>query len=288
MGNEDSRRTTKIVSTHSYRGGTGKSNITANMASTLATMGKRVGVVDTDIQSPGVHVLFKVEPNTLKLTLNDFLWGRCEVADTAVEVTSGIVDAQGQPVVEPPGAVFLVPSSTKAGEIARIIKEGYDVNILNEGFNKLGEDLSLDYLFIDTHPGMNEETLLSIAISDALFLILRPDLQDYQGTAVTLEVARRLEVPQLLLIVNKALSSFDFLELSQRITSTYQTPVGAVLPLSEDMVRLGSGGLLSILEPDHPFSRGINELIDFLEPQEGAMEIENVMGTGGVFFLTYG
>lgn len=268
MGNEDSRRTTKIVSTHSYRGGTGKSNITANMASTLATMGKRVGVVDTDIQSPGVHVLFKVEPNTLKLTLNDFLWGRCEVADTAVEVTSGIVDAQGQPVVEPPGAVFLVPSSTKAGEIARIIKEGYDVNILNEGFNKLGEDLSLDYLFIDTHPGMNEETLLSIAISDALFLILRPDLQDYQGTAVTLEVARRLEVPQLLLIVNKALSSFDFLELSQRITSTYQTPVGAVLPLSEDMVRLGSGGLLSILEPDHPFSRGINELIDFLEDDD--------------------
>ena len=61
----------------------------------------------------------------------------------------------------------------------------------------------MDYLFIDTHPGLNEETLLSITISDVLVLILRPDQQDYQGTAVTIDVARKLEVPKLLLVVNK-------------------------------------------------------------------------------------
>ena len=32
--------------------------------------------------------------------------------------------------------------------------------------------------------------------------VLRPDHQDYQGTAVTLEVARRLNVPDLFLVVN--------------------------------------------------------------------------------------
>jgi len=37
---------------------------------------------------------------------------------------------------------------------------------------------------------MNEETLLSVAISDWLILILRPDRQDYLGTAVTIEVSR--------------------------------------------------------------------------------------------------
>ena len=48
----------KIVSIHSFRGGTGKSNTTANLASQVALTGKRVGIVDTDIQSPGIHVLF--------------------------------------------------------------------------------------------------------------------------------------------------------------------------------------------------------------------------------------
>ena len=48
----------KIVSVHSFRGGTGKSNTTANLAALMAVEGNRVGVIDTDIQSPGIHVLF--------------------------------------------------------------------------------------------------------------------------------------------------------------------------------------------------------------------------------------
>lgn len=48
----------KIISIHSFRGGTGKSNTTANLAALLALAGQRVGVIDTEIQSPGIHVLF--------------------------------------------------------------------------------------------------------------------------------------------------------------------------------------------------------------------------------------
>ena len=54
----------KIVSIHSFRGGTGKSNTTANLASQVALAGKRVGIVDTDIQSPGIHVLFGLDETT--------------------------------------------------------------------------------------------------------------------------------------------------------------------------------------------------------------------------------
>ena len=50
----------KIISIHSFRGGTGKSNTTANLAALLAADQKRVGVIDTDIQSPGIHVLFGI------------------------------------------------------------------------------------------------------------------------------------------------------------------------------------------------------------------------------------
>ena len=248
---------TRIVSTHSYRGGTGKSNTTANVAATLAARGRRVAIVDTDIQSPGIHVLFQVDPQRLRHTLNDYLWGRCRIEETAVDVSPS-ASQNG-------GAVLLVPSSIRAGEIARILKEGYDVSMLNDGFRELGERLALDYLLIDTHPGVNEETLLSIAISDTLVLILRPDHQDYQGTAVTLELARRLEVPQLLLVVNKVLPAFDFRQIADRIASTYRSPVAAVLPLSEEMVRLGSGGLFAMMEPDSAYAKGIQAVVDLIE-----------------------
>jgi len=47
----------RIVSIHSFRGGTGKSNTTANVAAVLAGQGQRVGVNDTDIQSQGIYQL---------------------------------------------------------------------------------------------------------------------------------------------------------------------------------------------------------------------------------------
>lgn len=76
----------KIISVHSFRGGTGKSNLTANLAVSVARAGKRVGVVDTDIQSPGIHVLFGLAEEKLKYSLNDYLWGQCSIEQTACEV----------------------------------------------------------------------------------------------------------------------------------------------------------------------------------------------------------
>lgn len=247
----------KIVSIHSYRGGTGKSNITANLAAQLASRGRRVAIIDTDIQSPGIHVLFNVDQDNLRLTLNDYLWGRCRIEEAAVDVSGSIVDQDGNTVLTQPGQVYLVPSSAKAGEIARVLQEGYDINLLNEGFHDLIAQLQVDYLLVDTHPGLNEETLLSIAVSDTLVLVLRPDHQDYQGTAVTLEVARRLNVPDLFLVVNKALSSFDFTELRTSVTSAYKADVEGVLPLSEEIIQLGSGGLYSLLSPATDWARTV-------------------------------
>ncbi|HRQ24587.1 MAG TPA: hypothetical protein PLF42_14265, partial [Anaerolineales bacterium] len=72
-----------------------------------------------------------------------------------------------------------------------------------------------------THPGLNEETLLSIAISNALVIILRPDSQDYQGTAVTVDVAKKLDVPKMLMLVNKVPTQFDFDDVRARVEQTY-------------------------------------------------------------------
>jgi MinD-like ATPase involved in chromosome partitioning or flagellar assembly len=209
--------------------------------------------VDTDIQSPGVHILFGLDDKQITRTLNDYLYGHCSIEDAAIAVPIPEVAAAG-------GRIYLVPSSMRAGEIAKVLKEGFDVELLNEGFEDLLDKLDLDFLFVDTHPGMNEETLLSIAISDWVVLILRPDRQDFLGTAITLEVAKKLGVPRMLLVVNKALASMDIAALRKDVERTYSAELGAILLLSEDMLRLGSSGIFSLKFPEHQFTRGIKEL----------------------------
>ena len=247
-----------IISIHSFRGGTGKSNTTANISALLAMDGARVGVVDTDIASPGIHVLFNLDESEMIHSLNDYLWGKCSIEDAAHDVTGHVGG-------EIKGQIFLIPSSIKAGEIARILREGYDVGLLNDGFRYVVEKLKLDYLLIDTHPGLNEETLLSIAISDALVIILRPDSQDYQGTAVTVDVAKKLDVPKMLMLVNKVPSQFDLDDVRLRVEQTYNATVAAVLPHSDEMMTLASSGIFDIRFPDHPVTKGLRSLVDQLK-----------------------
>ena len=244
----------KIVSVHSFRGGTGKSNTTANLSALLAKQGFRVGVVDTDIQSPGIHVLFNLDEGDIKYSLNDYLWGKCEIQEAAHDVTGRLgADIKGQ--------IFLIPSSIKAGEIVRVLREGYDVGLLNEGFRNLLSKLELDYLIVDTHPGLNEETLLSIAISDALIIIMRPDQQDYQGTAVTVDVARKLDVPNLMLVVNKMPQVFDFDDVRKRVEKTYDCNVAAILPHSDEMMALASSDIFSLRFPEHEITKGLEKVV---------------------------
>lgn len=237
----------RIISVHSFRGGTGKSNTTASIAAILAQQGFRVGVVDTDIQSPGIHVLFGLSHADAVHSLNDYLWGRCRIEDTAHDASKLL----------PPdsdGRLFLVPSSAKSGDIARVLREGYDAGLLHDGFRSLQSALGLDFLIVDTHPGLNEETLLSIAMSDAMAIILRPDQQDFQGTSVTVEVARKLGVPNMFLIVNKLPAAYDAEAVHQQVEAAYECPVAGVLPHSDDLMAFASNGIFALAHPEHPLS----------------------------------
>lgn len=245
----------KIVSIHSFRGGTGKSNLTANLAATLASRGQRVAVIDTDIQSPGIHALVGLDEDRIKRALNDYLRGTCRIEETALDVSDqlGAQRAAG-------GALFLVPSSIRAGEITRILREGYDVGRLNDGFSELVRQLRLDPLVIDTHPGLNEETLLSMTISDVLLLVLRPDRQDFQGTAVAVDVARKLEVPSMYFVVNKAPAAYDAAALREQVESAYKVPVAAYMEQSDEMLQLGSASLFCVRYPEHAYTREVEAL----------------------------
>ena len=244
-----------IVSVHSFRGGTGKSNTTANLAAILAGSGRRVGVIDTDIQSPGIHVILGLQGDEVTGSLNDFLWHGKAIADVAQDVTERV----GPGI---PGRIFLIPSSMEPGEITKVLREGYDAQRLTRGLRELVDVLNLDILLIDTHPGLNEETLLSLVISSALIVVMRPDRQDYEGTGITIRVARELEVPEVLLVVNKTPLELDVNAVAERVAGIYETEVVAVLPHSDEMMSLASEGVFAVRYPDHPITAHYRTIAD--------------------------
>jgi MinD-like ATPase involved in chromosome partitioning or flagellar assembly len=242
----------RIVSVHSFRGGTGKSNTTANLAAVLAQQGRRVGVIDTDIQSPGIHVILGLDPDSVDRSLNDYLFGRCGIEDCAYDVTERVDPSL-------PGRIFLIPSSTKPGEISRVLKDGYNTNQLALGFRSIIDSLDLDIVLIDTHPGLNEETLLSIVVSHAVLIVFRPDQQDYEGTGITVQVARQLGAPRMLLVVNKVPPGLEA-AVRQRVEEAYDCPIAAVIPHDDDLMRLASEAPLVVRHPNHALSTTFEKL----------------------------
>ena len=49
----------KIIAVHSYKGGTGKTSLSVNLAATYARRGKKVCLMDLDFRAPSLHALFK-------------------------------------------------------------------------------------------------------------------------------------------------------------------------------------------------------------------------------------
>jgi MinD-like ATPase involved in chromosome partitioning or flagellar assembly len=244
----------QIVTFHSYRGGTGKSNLTANIAVCAQDAGLRVAVLDTDLQSPGIHILFNFDQDRIKLTLYDFLRGKCSISQVAYDVSEQIGSHRSA------GSCWLIPASLNVQAITRLLDEGYDIDRLSENFENLLTEFDLDYLFIDTHPGLNKESILAATLSDFLVILVRPDKQDYYGTAVLTEVAAKLEIPRIGIIANKVHSRLDGNELRTRWQQVFGCEVLGILPLCEDFAELGSEGLFVRRHPEHSISAEIRAI----------------------------
>src|SRR6185369_5293034 len=78
----------RILTFYSYKGGTGRSMHLANVAWILASNGKRVLIVDWDLEAPGLHRYFHPFLLDKELTatdgLIDFFWVFAEAAMTPV------------------------------------------------------------------------------------------------------------------------------------------------------------------------------------------------------------
>jgi septum site-determining protein MinD len=248
---------TRIIAVHSHGGGTGKSNFAANIAALMALGGATVCLVDTDIQSPGLHVLFGLTEEDMPCALSDYLRGSCEIDQAVCDVT----DRLGPSAT---GRLLLVPSRPHAGAIAQIVGRGYDAGLLDEAFRTLVETRRPDVLILDTHSGMTNETMVALARADALTIVMRPDEQEYQGAGVTVAVTRRLSCPQTVVVVNMTVSGADRAHIVEQAELAYGCEVAAVIPYSTDIAALAGRNVFILEHPDHLLSAEFSRIADQL------------------------
>jgi septum site-determining protein MinD len=246
-----------IATVHSFRRGVGKTSLSANLAALLALQGRRVALVDRDFQTPSAHLFFGLNDGDVTLTLNDYLWNKCDILSTAQDITAKL----GHEVI---GKLFLVAASTQVAEILHILRNPLDIDRYINGVQTLETELSLDVLLIDTPAGLNEDTLPSIAITNTLVLVLHPDKQDLQGTAVVIDIARNLQVPKIQLVLNDTPATYDVASVQSQLEQTYRCGKSLILPHTEEIMALTSSQLFVLRYPDHPLTASIKELAECL------------------------
>lgn len=238
---------TSIVSIHSYRGGTGKSIVAANIGVAMAAQGLRVGIVTHDFISP-FHFMFNVPRGEAQYSLDDFILNQCDIKDAAIDAT----DRLG---VEIKGRIFLAQFNIMQGLKVRMAPEFH-----LDGIHALIQAFDLDIVLLDMQAGLSENNLLYISCADLLVEIMQPDQTYYHGTAVVVDIARSLDVSRILLVVNQSPSIQEADEVRRSVEQIYGCEMAAFVPLSMDMAFTGTSGIFSLEYPNHEITREFKKL----------------------------
>jgi chromosome partitioning protein len=171
---------THCIAIHSYKGGTGKTTIAANTAALLVKTGKKVALLDLDIYAPSLHTYFKVTP---KKWINDFLDNNANIEETIVDLTESIYNKEGSI------GKFFVGFSNPSRDAIFKFEMNNGTEYWKKQFRKLVflreqmiTKMDMDYIIIDTSPGIRHWSINALSIADKLILTMKMDDLDIEGT----------------------------------------------------------------------------------------------------------
>jgi septum site-determining protein MinD len=248
---------TKVIAVHSFKGGTGKTTLTANLAAVLA-LRHRVGVMDLDLSGPGLHVLFGLKKGDVKATLTDIFLGDATPNDVIIDLTPRFPKLKG--------GLFFCPASNKVEDMLRLLKAGLEVSLFQDTLQKVGEQCNLDYIIVDTHPGVENDTVLAMGCCDALVLVSRVDQQDLFGTAVMVLLAETFEKPTFLTLnmVPPGVRIKDAMKVGKELATLFKSQFLQAFEFQMDVINNLSRSVFVIDNPDSGFAHKITEAAETL------------------------
>ena len=258
----------KTLAFHSYKGGTGKTTLITNLAAFFAKSGKRVCLLDFDLYAPSLTIYFRKTP---PLYLNNLLSGEAEISDILVDLS---------PELGLDGKLFLGFSSPGKEDVR-------DIEIKHEmkwqlaalrrflsAKNQLFDEYKIDYLFLDTSPGIRYWSINTLVTADTLLLIMKDNDMDVEGTTKMIaDIYDSLKKfgSEHFIVLNKIPGASPTNELNwgrdemmfeadlEKMTGT--KIVGSI-PCFCDIQFNRHEFLYAIKQPDHPFSKKLITLAE--------------------------
>lgn len=200
--------TARVVAVTSGKGGVGKSNIAVNLAARLATMGRKVALLDADLGLANADVLCNLSPSA---TLAHVVSGRKELADVALQA---------------PGGFSLIPGASGLTQMTELgeLEKARLVHL----FRRLQSDYNL--LLIDTGAGIGPNVMSFLQAADELLVVTTPE-----PTAVTdayalmKAVSRQRQDAPMSLLVNMAHDRDEARRVYERVAGVCKRFLGLAL-----------------------------------------------------------
>ena len=255
----------KILAVHSYKGGTGKTLMSVNLAATFAKNGKKVCVFDLDFRAPSLFAILKT-PNA-DFWLNDYLNNTCEINKALVDLSSRI----------PGNGKFyacLANPSTEAIRDMSSKDRKWEMRALGRLLalrETLLTEQKFDYLVFDTSPGLQYSSINAIVAADFVVVATTGDRSDVDGTKRMLAELYNLFEKKTGLVLNKVLdaaATAKKTEMANKIKAEYQVPMLGMVPCFCEILR-AEGNLIFVQDkPDHPFTKILAEMAKKIENNE--------------------
>ncbi|MEM2103673.1 MAG: ParA family protein [Candidatus Bathyarchaeia archaeon] len=253
----------KIVAVHSYKGGTGKTLLSTNLAVTFAKHGKKVCLMDLDFRAPSLSTLLNV--NKAEYWLNDYLNGVCEIDKVLIDLSGSINNHErffvglANPSVE---AIRDMSSKDRKWEMHALRK-------LLSLRNSLLVAKNFDYVIFDTGPGLQYSSINAIVSADIVIVATTLDNSDVEGTKRMLRELYDLFEKKTGIVLNKIMYDeslrFGKDKLQSIVKETYLVPLLGVIPCFCDISR-AEGKIIFVHEkPGHPFARILDEIVRILD-----------------------
>jgi septum site-determining protein MinD len=228
-----------VYAVASGKGGVGKTTTTVNLGTALAQQGHSVALVDADLGMANLGGYLGVGEEGR--TLHEVLAGEAELEAAVYEVQENLA---------------VVPSGISLKGFANV-----ETAALSDAVDAL--EGAFDYVLLDIGAGLSHDSVLPLALADAVLLVSTPDPLALTDTAKTREVTERLggAVAGTVITRAKVADGFDVDAVEEQIG----IPVLSVVP-DDDLVHESAeaGRPIVGVEPDSPVAEAYRGLADIV------------------------
>ncbi|MFC1487715.1 MinD/ParA family protein [Thermoproteota archaeon] len=249
----------KIIAVHSYKGGTGKTSLSVNLAATYARRGKKVCIMDLDFRAPSLHAIFKKQNSDY--WLNDYLNGVCEIDKVLVEATNNhgndgkLMVALANPSTEAIRDMTAKDRKWEMKALGRLL--ALRSAILNDG--------NFDYIIFDTSPGLQYSSINAIVAADLVLVVTSLDASDINGSQRMTSELYDLFEKKTGILINKVIADYlsseeEQKKFNKRLKEIHSLPILATIPCFCEVLRAAGDFIFSEEKPEHPFTEIIDNL----------------------------